>query len=240
MNERIDLKKVLVTVKQNLVSIFAIILIFVGAMLVYLTYFTTPIYQKSTQILVNQSEKKTTNNVEAQTVQADLQLVNTYSTIITSPRILEKVKDKLNGKYKTQELAEMIEVKNTTNSQVIDIRVHDKNPAVATKIANLTAQIFTQDIQKIMNIDNVTLLSPTQYTGEEIPIKPQKALMLALAFLLGLVAAFLFIVIKLFFERTFTSIKEIEELLGLPVLGEVSTFQKEDFCLTKTEDKLRK
>ncbi|WP_244964406.1 GNVR domain-containing protein [Listeria aquatica] len=91
-----------------------------------------------------------------------------------------------------------------------------------------------------MNIDNVTIISPSSYTGEETPIRPQKALMLLLSFFLGLVVAFLFIVIKMFFERTFTSIKEIEELLGLPILGEVSTFQKEELYLTEKEDLLRK
>lgn len=240
MHEQIDLKKVLIAVKGNFVYILVIIFLFVGMMFVYLTYFTTPIYQKNTQILVNQSEKKASNGLEAQTVQADLQLVNTYSTIITSPRILEKVGKKMNYKYDVQELADMIKVNNTTNSQLIDISVDYEDPLVASKIANLTAQIFTEDIQKIMNIDNVTIISPSSYTGEETPIRPQKALMLLLSFFLGLVVAFLFIVIKMFFERTFTSIKEIEELLGLPILGEVSTFQKEELYLTEKEDLLRK
>lgn len=80
-------------------------------MFIYLQYIATPIYQKSTQILVNQSESTKSNSVDSQTVQADLQLVNTYSTIISSPRILNEVQQDLGKQYDTAELAEMIQVK---------------------------------------------------------------------------------------------------------------------------------
>ncbi|EUJ30951.1 lipopolysaccharide biosynthesis protein [Listeria floridensis FSL S10-1187] len=185
--------------------------------------------KKNTQILVNQSDRTPkSSSVDSQTVQADLQLVNTYSTIITSPRILNKVQQNIGGKYNIQELAEMIQVKNTANSQVIDISVQNPDPKVAAEITNATARMFKQEIPNIMKINNVTTLSEAQFTGTEAPVKPQKALMMILAFFIGVLFAFCFVFIKLLLDRTFTSKEEVEEFLGLHVLGEVSVFQDGD------------
>lgn len=54
-------------------------------------YFLTPIYQASTQILVNQKKNEQSWNE----VQTNLQLINTYKIIITSPRILDIVSKEL-------------------------------------------------------------------------------------------------------------------------------------------------
>ncbi|MEG0256179.1 YveK family protein [Vagococcus sp.] len=225
MNERIDIKNVIVMLKRNIWWILAIIAITVASMFIYLNYIVTPIYQKSTQILVNQAENNQTNSIEAQTVQADLQLVNTYSTIISSPRILTKVQGELKGKYNLQELTEMISVKNTTNSQIIDINVNYLDAKTATDIVNVVTQVFTQEISEIMKISNVTILSEAQFFGNEKPVKPQKALLLVLAFFSGILLAVCFIFVKLLFERRFVSTEELEEYLGISVLGEVSVFQ---------------
>lgn len=227
MTERVDLNKIRITLRNNMWWILAIIVLTIASMFIYLNFVAIPIYQKSTQILVNQSENNQTNLIEAQTIQADLQLVNTYSTIISSPRILTKVQKNLNEKYSLQELTEMISVKNTTNSQIIDISVNHQDPRIATHIVNLVTEIFTEEIPLIMKISNVTTLSETQFFGNEKPIKPQKTLLLILSSFGGVLLSFCFICIKLLFKRTFLSAEEIEDYLELNVLGEVSVFQNE-------------
>ncbi|MBC1576047.1 capsular biosynthesis protein [Listeria booriae] len=224
MNERISLKRVIAVVSGNLGWILMIIGIPILVMLIYLNYLATPIYQKSTQLLVNQFTGSQSTNVEAQTIQADLQLVNTYSTIILSPRILDDVSKYLGKEYTTQELADMIQVKNATNSQIIDISINHPNAKEAAKIANLTASQFTEKLPKIMKIDNVTILSEAKYLGNEKPVKPQKWLMVVLSFFLGVLLVFVYIFIKLLFDRRLTTTEEIEELLNVHILGEVSIF----------------
>lgn len=228
MNERIDTKKVILTVKRNAGWLLLIVLLFVSSMFVYLNYIATPIYQKSTQILVNQRDKSQLNGVEAQTIQADLQLVNTYSGIITSPRILNQVQKELDNAYTFQELADMIQVKNTINSQIIEINVTNPKPKMAAQIANITAKIFSKEVPKIMKVDNVTTLSEAQVFYKEVPVKPNKLLMMTLAFLLGIIVAFCFILIRIIFDKTFNSAEEIEDFLGVHILGEVSLFPSID------------
>ena len=70
-------------------------------------FFMTPIYQSSTQILVNQ-KKQEGAMFQAGEIQTNIQLTNTYKVIIKSPVILEQVNEKLNLNMTAQELTKRL------------------------------------------------------------------------------------------------------------------------------------
>ena len=88
MDESMGLKKLLATIKQNKWWLMGGIVFSVFLMSLYLWFVATPIYQSNTQLLISQTEAKETP-IQSQDIQANLELINTYSAIVTSPRILE-------------------------------------------------------------------------------------------------------------------------------------------------------
>ncbi|MEN2666961.1 YveK family protein [Listeria aquatica] len=224
MNEIINLSKIIQLMKREKWLLIGVIVVLVAGMFSYLQFVAVPVYQKSAQILISQNDNSKNANLEVQSVQADLQLVNTYSNIILSPRILSEVEEKLDGTYSSEALMEATTVTSKDNSQVIEINVQNKNAAKAAEIVNLTAQTFQKEIPKIMNVNNVTILSQADETSSDQPIKPNKALLLILTLLCGIVVDLLIMFMKLFFNRKFTDPEEIESLLGIHVLGVVSEF----------------
>src|SRR3954451_8566393 len=94
MEETISLKELLETLKTRLLLIVSITLIAAIISGVVSYFFLTPIYQASTQILVNQ-KKSEQSLYSANEVQTTLQLINTYNVIITSPAILDIVSKEL-------------------------------------------------------------------------------------------------------------------------------------------------
>ena len=90
MEETISLKELLETLKKRLLLIVSITLIAAIVSGVVSYFFLTPIYQASTQILVNQ-KKSEQSLYSTSEVQTNLQLINTYNVIITSPAILDIV-----------------------------------------------------------------------------------------------------------------------------------------------------
>ena len=70
----------------------------------------------------------------AQEVQSNIQLVNTYSEIVKSPRILDKVSKELNRKYSTSELSSMLTVTNQAESQLLNIDVVSKSGKDSEKL----------------------------------------------------------------------------------------------------------
>lgn len=189
-------------------------------------FFMTPIYQSSTQILVNQ-KKQEGAAIQYNEVQTNIQLTNTYKVIIKSPVILEQVNEKLNLNMTAQSLAGKINVANEKDSQVISVTAEDKNPKLARDIANATADVFKGEVAKIMNVDNVTVLSKAEVAENQSPIKPLPMLNVAIAFVVGLMAAVGLSFLLEYLDNTVKKEEDVENLLGLPVLGIVARMDEE-------------
>lgn len=232
MEESLNMQQIWNLLKKNkwiiLISMCACALL----MSVYLYFFSTPIYESETQVLINQSVPENTV-VQTQDVQANLQLINTYASIITSPRILSQVSDKMDEAYSTKELEQMIKVNSTSDSQVVKINVESSNALDAVRIANKTVSIFSKDIPKIMKINNIYILSEASLDADEAPIKPHKALLIAVATLLGMILGIIIMFIRNLFDRSIKTASDVEQTLGLPVLSIINEIKDEDLTEKK-------
>ncbi len=188
MEETISLKELFHILKKRLAMILVIAfgVAIVSAIISF--FFMTPIYQSSTQILVNQ-KKQEGAAIQYNEVQTNVQLTNTYKVIIKSPVILEQVKEMQGLNITIQELNKKIEVVNEKDSQVVTLMAQDQDPRLARDIANTTAEVFKGEIAKIMNVDNVTVLSKAEVAENQSPIKPRPMLNVAIAFVVGVMAA---------------------------------------------------
>ncbi|WP_057511019.1 YveK family protein [Staphylococcus simulans] len=221
MEKKIDLSSFLTALKKNLKILLIIPFSFLVIGILVSILFMQPKYAATSQVLVNQKEPN--NEMMAQQVQSNIQLVKTYSEIIKSPRILDKVSKELNGKYSEKELSNMLTVNNQAESQIMNINIESKNKKDAAKVANTITKVFSKDASKIMNIDNVSTLSKAE-TAKKVSPKPVVNGIIGL--ILGLVIALVVIMIKELFDRRIKTEKEVEEILGLPVLGSISDFSK--------------
>jgi capsular polysaccharide biosynthesis protein len=221
MEETISLQELLQTLKSRMLLIISVTLVAVSVSGIISYFFLTPIYQASTQLLVNQ-----TNNDQGQynigEVQTNLQLINTYNVIIKSPAILDKVNDELNLKMTTEELNKKISVESAQNSQVVTISVDDPKASEAAKIANKTAEVFKSQIVNIMKVDNVSILAKAKVIDGQSPIKPRPLLNVAIALVVGLMAGVGLAFLLEYFNNTIKTEQDIEKILGLPVLGVIT------------------
>ncbi|MGO1057692.1 YveK family protein [Planococcus sp. FY231025] len=226
MEETISLQELFTTLKKRLglIAILTVLAVIIAGVISYTLL--TPIYETSTQILVNQ-EKVEASQVINQNIQADLQLINTYSVIIKSPAILDQVAQQLDLDLTADQLNQKITVSNAENSQVVNVAVQDEDPAVAVDIANTTANVFQTEITELMNVDNVSILSPAVLKDNPVPVAPNPMLNMAIAAVVGLMLG---VGIAFLLEYLDTSIKndqDIEDVLGVPVLGVISPIQEE-------------
>ncbi|KAB2477469.1 YveK family protein [Bacillus cereus] len=226
MEETISLKELFHILKKRLVMILVIAFgaAIVSAIISF--FFMTPIYQSSTQILVNQ-KKQEGAMFQAGEIQTNIQLTNTYKVIIKSPVILEQVNEKLNLNMTSQALTGKINVANEKDSQVISVTAEDKDPKLARDIANATADVFKGEVAKIMNVDNVTVLSKAEVAENQSPIKPVPMLNVAIAFVVGLMASVGLAFLLEYLDNTVKKEEDVENLLGLPVLGIVARMDEE-------------
>ncbi|MCP8967860.1 YveK family protein [Ectobacillus ponti] len=222
MEATINLKEMLQVLQKRWMMIVSITGLAVVLAAIVSFFIITPVYQASTQILVNQKQKTDSEQVQYNQVQTNLQLVNTYSVVITSPAILEEVIGQLDLNTTAEKLAKNISVTSEKQSQVISVSVLNTSPKKAEAIANTIAEVFKEQIKQIMNADNVTILAKSVPADTLSPVKPRPFLNTAIA---AVVALMLSVGLAFLFEYFDTSVKreqDVEDILGLPVLGVVA------------------
>lgn len=239
MEETISLQDIFRTIRKRIGMIISLTVVSILVAAIISFYVITPIYQASTQILVNQQQ--TDQQIQTAEIQTNLQLINTYNVIIKSPAILSKVIEQLDIDMTPAQLANQITVSNAQNSQVVDVSVQDEQMFRAVDIANTTAQVFQQEIQALMKVDNVNILSAAELPENPMPIKPNKMLNMAIAAVIGLMIGVGLAFLLDYLDTTVKTESDVEELLGLPIIGLVSIIDDKDLEQITVENRwLRK
>jgi capsular polysaccharide biosynthesis protein len=237
MEETISLRELMDTLKKRISLILFITLTAVIVSGGVSFFLLTPVYQSSTQLLVNQSksEQPVINPGEIQT---NLQLIKTYNVIIKSPTILDKVIADLDLDMNTAQLNSKITVNSEGESQVINLAVQDTDPKTAAEIANKTAAVFQNEIPKIMNVDNVSILAKAEVGEKQSPVKPKPLLNIAIALVVGLMVGVGIAFLLEYLDNTVKTEQDVEKLLGVPVLGSITRIEDQE--LQKTSRSQRK
>lgn len=217
----IDLSSFMSTLKKNIVSIivWAILGLVVSLGSVFL--FIEPKYSSNVDILVNQKADNAQVQYAAQ--QADLQVINTYKDVLTRPIILtpvlKEVKRTDNYQGNLGTLGKSIKVSNQTNSQVITVTVTDKNAYIAADVANAIGKVFTKKVKKMMQVDNVTIVSKAKVNTK--PVSPNKKLYALVGVVVGLIVGILVVFIRELTDKTVKDSSFLTDELGLTNIGSV-------------------
>ena len=103
----------------------------------------TPKYSSQAQLIVTLPQTETTN---ANDVNTNLQMINTYKELVTGDLVINEVKNQLESEYgidkSVDELKEAIEVTQSQNSLMFSIKATDISSVYAANIANTTALVF--------------------------------------------------------------------------------------------------
>ena len=191
------------------------ILFMIIALLVTL-FLMKPQYQANTQVLVNQKEKN--SELMAQEVQSNIQLVNTYSEIIKSPRILDEVAKKEN-QYTSSDIKNMLVVNTQANSQILNINIKNNSKQGAEKVANDIANVFSKKMPSIMNVDNVSVLSKANGTATKV--SPKLYVNIVIGLVIGLLLALGIIILNELLDKRIRNEEDVKSELDIPVLGSI-------------------
>jgi capsular polysaccharide biosynthesis protein len=183
-----------------------------------------PQYEADTTLLVNQKSSSDPSLVYS-TITANQALVSTYSNIIKSRTIEQAVIDDLKLPYTAQQLDGMIQVSSPNQSQVIDVKVVDGSQAEAARIANELASVFQRKAETLMDVKNVQVVDPAEAISNPVPVKPNKKLNVAIAFILGLMVSVGLAFLLEYLDNRLRTEEDVKRYLGLPVLGAIVDYE---------------
>ena len=228
MEESISLKELFQVLKKRLGMIIALSLVAAVLSGVFTVFVMTPQYAVSTQLLVSQRDTDPANTIQSADIRTNLELINTYNVIIKSNRILENVSEELDLNLSAAALSDKISVTNENQSQVVTVRVTDTDPLRAERIANTTVSVFQEEIYELMNVDNVNVLNLAEVGVNPQPVSPNLTMNIAIAFVLGAMVGVGIAFLLEYLDTTIKTEEDIENILGLPVIGTISHIRESD------------
>lgn len=112
-----------------------------------------------------------------------------------------------------------ISVTSETTSRVLSVTVTGDDPKQVAELANSLAQNVSGIAQDVMQIEAVNVIDRAD--APTAPSGPSRVLYIAVAFLAGLFMAVAIIVVAEMLNTKVRSADEVEELLGVPVIGRI-------------------
>lgn len=187
------------------------------AMAVYAYLFMGNTYTASTNmyVLAMQSGEFASNTLSTD-LNASQMISNDVSTLLTSDR----VKNETAADLGLESLSGYdISVTSETTSRVVGLSVTGKDPQTAADIANTMVEKVSAIAQEVMSIESVNAIDQAQ--APERPSGPNRPLYVAVALMAGLFAAVAIVVVADMLNTRVRSQEEVEELLGIPVIGRI-------------------
>ena len=199
--------------------IFVVAVVAVTLSCAFSVFFKTPMYQSYTTIVLAGTNTDTEMGITQNEVTLNQKLVSTYREIIKSRRILGQVVDNLKLETSIEALSSNTTVTTVKDTELIKITVEDQDAVNAKAIADEIAKVFSREIVKIYNIQNVVIIDKGEVAQSPYNINLIKDIVLAA--LIGVVISCAIIFILYYFDTTIKSSEEVEEKIGLPILGTV-------------------
>ena len=231
--EEIDLKELLLVYwkKKWFVALVTLISIAIGY--VYSYYHIVPKYEATTTLMLgrisNFSSESTETRDDYQIAQSEItinsSLVSTYSKLITSRTLVQKVIANLNLNLNEGAIIGSTTVSRVEQTQLIQIRVRNTNPELACKIANEIAKVFSEQIKDIYNINNVYIVDKAIPSGTPYNINHKKDL--GISALIGFVLSSGLILLYYLLDNTVKSEEQLEENIGVKNLINIPLEKKQ-------------
>jgi len=218
--EEIDLKEMFNIFWTKKLQMILIILGFIVAGIIYTSEFTIPMYSASTTLVLASSEdteKNVNTTITATDITINSKLVSTYSELIRSKTILDDVINQLQLDKTVGTLKSHITVSAVKDTDLIQIRVTDKDPEIAKMIASEVANVFIDKVANgVYHINNVQVWDKAEVQNTPYNINHGKDVII-FAFI-GIVVSSIYALVANMLDTTVKSKEDIEKRLGLSVL----------------------
>ena len=220
--EEINLKEVYSYFKTKILWILLAIIVIVVIGNIYTILTRTPMYQSNTTIVLVGESKKEYSQTDSILNQ---NLISTYSEIIKSRKVLSQVIENIDLKMSTEELSQNITTSSVEDTELIKITVSNKNAKTARKITDEVAEVFSDEIKDIYNLENVAIIDKAELAKSPYNVNYIKDNVIYI--MIGIILSFGVVFIIYYFDTTIKSSEVVEEKLGLTVIGVVPKEERE-------------
>ena len=220
----IDVFAMLKTLWKRKFSIVLVALVFAIAAFGYSAFLAKKEYQSTSRIYVVSRQNQDNNALTNSDLQAGSYLVKDYREIILSQNVLSQAIEELKLDMTPAELLKKISVSVPTDTRILSITAKDGDPKEAARIANGLRNVAAEKIIAVTKVSDVTTLDEAEVP--QTPSSPNIRRNVLLGFIAGAgLMVVLMVVVEVLDDRVKRP-EDIEELMGLTLLGIVPDIKK--------------
>lgn len=220
----IDIFATLKVLWKRKFSIILVALVFAIAAFGYSAFLAKKEYQSTSRIYVVSRQNQDNNALTNSDLQAGAYLVKDYREIILSQNVLSQAIEELKLDMTPAELSKKISVSVPTDTRILSITAKDGDPKEAARIANGLRNVAAEKIISVTKVSDVTTLDEAEVP--QSPSSPNIRRNVLLGFVAGAgLMVVLLVVVEVLDDRV-KKPEDVEELMGLPLLGVVPDIKK--------------
>ena len=205
-------------------SIILVALVFAIAAFGYSAFLAKKEYQSTSRIYVVSRQNQDNNALTNSDLQAGSYLVKDYREIILSQNVLSQAIEELKLDLTPAELSKKISVSVPTDTRILSITAKDGDPKEAARIANGLRNVAAEKIIAVTKVSDVTTLDEAEVP--QSPSSPNIRRNVLLGFIAGAgLMVVLMVVVEVLDDRVKRP-EDVEELMGLTLLGIVPDIKK--------------
>lgn len=202
--------------RKHLILVVALPIACAVAMAVVAYGFMSNVYTAETSMYVLSQSGEDSSSTLQSNLSASQMIANDVAALIESSRVTGATADDLGldglDGYD-------ISVSSETTSRVITLSVEGPDPQEAADIANAMAANVSEVAREVMNVQSVNVVD--EASAPDQPSGPSRTMYVAVAFLAGLFVAIAIVVLLDMLNTKVRSAEDVEELLGIPVIGRI-------------------
>jgi len=214
----VDIVELVYWLVDHFKRILAAMLIGALIMTFYSFVLAKPVYQATSMLYVLNSSDSAINLSD---LQIGAYLTSDYQEVFETWEVKEMVLQKLNLDYTYDELDDMLEINNPTNTRMLHITVSSTDPKEAMEMANTYAEVTSKYISETMLTDPPSIMSHALIPEE--PMLPRKKLNIFIGALAGAVLMMFILMVQYILDDKLKTTDDVMRYLQVPVLAVVPT-----------------
>ncbi|MDO1604834.1 Wzz/FepE/Etk N-terminal domain-containing protein [Lactobacillus sp. YT155] len=214
--ENLTIKKFIKNTKNSIWILMLFLVFILGSTYVYNSVIAKTNYTSDMKILINMKNKNHNNVAQSDDLKTNIQLMNTYSEVITSSQMMKKVNEKLQlPQSRLKEIESNLDVTSDNNSLIIKVGYTDNDQELVTKVMETLSKKIRSELPGLFpNIDISMLEKPSA------PVRESSLVKYLLDIVVWLILSLSYLLLITLRDQQIDSAEELEKL-GINYLGRV-------------------
>ena len=188
--------------------------------------YVTPVYEAKTVLYIGSEDSAMGSiGISLGQLEANSQLLIDYKQIALTRLVIDEVVKNTGLNISYIAFQNNIVIENISDSRLFTVGFRNSDPLIAKKVSDELAKQITVAAAQIVGVENIRILD--QALVPQTPVSPNLFLNTMIGGALGLLISLIIVIMMFILKDTVTDEEDIENLIGVSVLGSIPEFKEE-------------